>query len=199
MTLYEDSFIVLSILICFQKQDSNNSQDFFLALSVSMLVKKGQNSSRTVIYTTRQGYRIYTSALVYKQQDWCTYIEIHIYIYTSRFVTLNINQAFQMRRNIKIRVCTLWCVPWYSPRCGHTMKMCRCIKTFLYTLRFVQFGRKGNRDRWINYRVFKWLPRNGSKQGEFSRRCQLACSKPSPPCFAVSTEPWQKCFTSQLK
>lgn len=81
MTLYEDSFIVLSILICFQKQDSNNSQDFFLALSVSMLVKKGQNSSRTVIYTTRQGYRIYTSALVYKQQDWCTYIEIHIYIY----------------------------------------------------------------------------------------------------------------------
>lgn len=72
-------------------------------------------------------------------------------------------------------------------------------KTFLYTLRFVQFGRKGNRDRWINYRVFKWLPRNGSKQGEFSRRCQLACSKPSPPCFAVSTEPWQKCFTSQLK
>ena len=39
------------------------------------------------------------------------------------------------------------------------------MKIFLYTLRFVQFGHTGKRDRWIDYRVLKRRPKNGSKQG----------------------------------
>ena len=31
----------------------------------------------------------------------------------------------------------------------------------------MQFGHKGKRDRWIDYRVFKRRPKNGSKHGEF--------------------------------
>ena len=31
----------------------------------------------------------------------------------------------------------------------------------------MQFGHKGKRDRWIDYRVFKRRPKNGSRHGEF--------------------------------
>ena len=94
-------------------------------------------------------------------------------IYTSRFVYIHQDSYIY----IKIRIHTARSV--YIHQDSYIY-----IKIRIHTLRFVQFRHKGKHDRWIDYRVFKRRPKNGSKWGSHFLR--------SPPCFAVFTEPWQK-------
>ena len=126
-----------------------------------MLVKKGQNNKIINLHEKRV---IYTSRFVYIHQD--SYIYVKIRIYTTRFVYMHQDSYIY----IKIRIYTARFV--YRQQDSYIY-----IKVLTYTLRFVQFGHNGKHDRWIDYRVFKRPPKNGSKM-----------RKPSPPCFAVFTE-----------
>ena len=146
-----------------------------------MLVKKGQNNKIINLHEKRV---IYTSRFVYIHQD--SYIYIKIRIYTTRFVYIHQDS------NISIKICIYTARFVYIHQDSYIYSKIRIytsrfvyiqqdsyiyIKVLKYTLRFVQFGHKGKHDRWIDYRVFKRPPKNGSKM-----------RKPSPPCFAVFTE-----------
>ena len=51
--------------------------------------------------------------------------------------------------------------------CTFTKIRCVDILRFFYTSRFVQFVHKGERDRWIDYRVYKRRTENDRKHGKF--------------------------------
>ena len=111
-----------------------------------MLVKKGQNIK---IINLHDKTVIYASRFVYIHQD--LYIYIKIRIYTSRFVYIHQDLY------IYIKICI------YTSRFVYIQQDSYIyFKICIYTLRFVQFGHKGKHDRWIDYRVFKRRPKNGS-------------------------------------